>query len=371
MNRLITINAGSSSLKAAVYQVSEAQVSNEVEKFTASTGDQSSQAELLKRLRRSIEGHVPIAIAHRVVHGGPKYHEVTQLTDNVKHDLHEFAAFDADHAPFALELMDLCSRTFPGVEQFACFDTAFFHDLPTVAQLLPLPRKYLDEGLRRYGFHGLSYTYLRQAFQKLAGQTAVDGRVIYAHLGGGASLAATLAGKPIDTTMSFTTASGLVMSSRSGDLDPGISEYLYRRHNVSPEAFSQLVNAESGLLGVSGLSADMKTLLEHETSNRRAAEAIALFCYRVVQAVGALTTSIGGLDSLIFSGGIGEQSAPLRKRICDRLAFLGVTLDDARNQRHERLISSPSSRVGVHVLPTDEALVMATQVMEKLNKHGA
>lgn len=369
---LIAVNAGSSSLKATIYNVSELQNPSEIERISINIASRESADynAFIEHVKTKIEGCDVIAIGHRVVHGGPKYTQTVHISEQVKDDLQTLASFDPDHTPFALRLIDLCAKAFPGVKQFACFDTAFFHNMPRLSQILPIPFKYQEEGLRRYGFHGLSYSYLQQAFRDYAGEAAVNGRVIYAHLGSGASLAATDKGQPVDTTMSFTPASGLVMSSRAGDLDPGISWYLYRQYGISPEQFNQLVNTESGLLGVSGLSSDMKVLLDNESSNHQAAEAVDLFCYRVAGAIGSLTTAIGGLDSLIFSGGIGEQSAILRQRICNRLDFLSVSLDDSRNRDHQRLISADNSKVGVHVLPTDEAYSVTIQVIEKLTKHG-
>ena len=253
-------------------------------------------------------------------------------------------------------------QAYPNIPQVACFDTAFFHDLPRVAQILSLPRKYESAGLRRYGFHGLSYSYLQSAFTSLAGTGAVNGRVIYAHLGSGASLAATLNGKPVDTTMSLTPASGIMMSSRSGDLDPGVFGFLERR-GVNTDQFTHMVNHESGLLGVSELSADMQTLLEHETDNVKAKEAVSLFVYQIKKSIAALSATIGGLDSLIFAGGIGEQSPIIRSRVCQGLDYLGIEIDETKNQGNSQLISSNNSRVGVHVIPTDEAQIICQQVL--------
>ncbi|MGH7234696.1 MAG: acetate/propionate family kinase [Candidatus Saccharimonadales bacterium] len=372
MSSVIAINAGSSSVKVTLYELSDSSESvSEVDNFVLNEEEASGQDNLSSRLRQIADKHGVVAIGHRLVSGGPKYLHPVKVSKDLLDDLRSLEPYDPDHLPLSLKLIDLCAQTFEGVDQYACFDSTFFLDMPKEAQILPLPQKYQEEGLRRYGFHGLSYTYLQNAFRDVAGEAAVNGRVIYAHLGSGASLAATYLTKPIDTTMSFTPASGLVMSSRSGDLDPGIGWYLFKRYDVSPEQFNHMVNAESGLLGVSGLSADMKTLLEHEMSNQGAAEAVSLFCYRTAQAIGALSTTIGGLDSLIFSGGIGEQSAILRQRICDRLAFLGVKLDDSRNQTHEERISADESSVGVHMLHTDEAYSIASQVALMLNDREA
>jgi len=222
-------------------------------------------------------------------------------------------------------------------------------------------------GLRRYGFHGLSYAYLLEAFRTAAGDTAANGRIIFAHLGSGASLMATQGGKAMDTTMAFTPASGVVMSSRSGDLDPGILGYLHTQTGMSIDQYNHMVNFESGLLGVSDLSADMRTLLEHEAANPQAAEAVDLFVYQIKKAIGGLATVLGGLDSLVFSGGIGQQSSVLRMRVAEGLDFLGIQLDPASNERHAELISVPGGRVGVHVIPTDEAQILSRQVVQMLD----
>jgi acetate kinase len=373
---IIAINAGSSSIKATVYALEGDSPSlnglSNIEESLINSSFEEAANNFLSSLLKEIEGELLVAIAHRLVQGGPKYIEPVKITDEVISDLEEYIIFDQEHLPLALKLIAFCKQSFDQVLQIACFDTAFFRDLPRLAQILPLPQKYQGvDALRRYGFHGLSYSYLQQAFREEAGDDAVNGRVIYAHLGSGASLAATVKGQPVDTTMSFTPASGIIMSSRSGDLDPGLGWYLYQKDGVSPEQFNQMMSTESGLLGVSGLSADMKTLLDNENTNQRAAEAVALFCYRVAQAVGALSSAIGGLDSLIFSGGIGEQSSIIRERVCSKLEFLGIKIDGLRNQNHQFLISADDSRVGVHVLPTDEAYVMASQVIELIQKGGA
>jgi acetate kinase len=247
------------------------------------------------------------------------------------------------------------------VPQVACFDTAFHSDLPPVARLLPIPRRYAERGVRRYGFHGLSYSYLMAELERLAGKAAAAGRVILAHLGNGASMAAVHAGRSIDTSMAFTPAAGLVMGTRSGDLDPGLVAYLARADGVDAAAFDALVNGESGLLGLSETSSDVRDLLAREAGDRRAAEALAVFCYQAKKWIGALSAALGGLDTLVFAGGIGEHAAPLRARICDGLAFLGLAIDPARNATDAAVISSDTSRVTVRVIPTDEELWIARE----------
>jgi acetate kinase len=248
----------------------------------------------------------------------------------------------------------------------ACFDTAFHHDLPRVAQLLPIPRRYEAQGVRRYGFHGLSYAFLMGELARLAGTKAAQGRVILAHLGNGASLAAVYRGKSMDTSMSFTPTAGVPMSTRSGDLDPGLVWYLARTEHLDAKGFNEMVNFKSGLLGVSETSSDMRDLLEHETQDVRAAEAVALFCYQVKKWIGAFAAALGGLDTLVFAGGIGENAPVVRARICDGMGFLGIQLEERRNAANEGVISSETSRVPVRVIPTDEELMIARMVRRVL-----
>ena len=303
------------------------------------------------------------AVGHRVVYGGSRFHEPTLITDDVVMQLGEFVHFDPEHAPASLAIITLLRQQLPGAQHVACFDTSYFHDLPSVAQLVAIPRTYQDIGVRRYGYHGLSYQYLTSKFAQVAGDTAANGRVIYAHLGSGASLAATLDGKPVETTMGFSPTSGLVMSSRSGDVDPSLALFLTDATGMSIQQYNHMLNFESGLLGVSGLSSDMYTLLQNETTNPAAAAAVELFCYQVRKSIGALATTIGGIDSLIFSGGIGEQAPLIRARICEGLEFLGIRLDPVANSEFRELISSAESTAGVHILHTDEASIIAKDVI--------
>ena len=231
-----------------------------------------------------------------------------------------------------------------------------------MARLLPIPRRYEAQGVRRYGFHGLSYAFLMGELARLAGTEAAQGRVILAHLGNGASLAAVRDGKPVDTSMSFTPTAGVPMSTRSGDLDPGLVWYLARTESLDGKRFNEMVNFQSGLLGVSETSSDMRDLLEHETQDVRAAEAVALFCYQVKKWVGAFAAALGGLDTLVFAGGIGENAPAVRARICDGLGFLGIELEEKRNAANAGVISSETSRVPVRVIHTDEEWMIASTV---------
>jgi acetate kinase len=306
------------------------------------------------------------AVGHRVVHGGPKYSKPQRITAEMVEDLHRLSPFDPEHLPEEILLTEAFHRRFPDLPQVACFDTAFNHELPRVARLLPIPRRYETQGVRRYGFHGLSYSFLMGELARLAGTEVAQGRVILAHLGNGASLAAVHQGKPVDTSMSFTPTSGVPMSTRSGDLDPGLLWYLARTEQMSAKQFNEMVNFQSGLLGISETSSDMHDLLECETQDVRAAEAVAVFCYQVKKWIGALAAALCGLDTLVFAGGIGENAPTIRARISDGLGFLGIELEEKRNAANEGVISSAASRVAVRVIRTDEEQMIARSVCRVL-----
>lgn len=299
------------------------------------------------------------SVGHRVVHGGPKYFRPQRIDAAMIEDLRKYRSFDPDHMPEELLLIETFHLRFPDLLQVACFDTAFHHDLPRVAKMLPIPRRYEALGVRRYGFHGISYEFLMGELTRLAGSKTSQGRIILAHLGSGASLAAVLNGKSIDTTMSFTPTAGVPMSTRSGDLDPGIVWYLACSESLDAKRFNIMVNTESGLLGISETSSDMQDLLEKESKDVRAAEAVALFCYEVKKRVGAYAAALGGLDTLVFSGGIGENASAIRTGICKGLAFLGISLDKEQNSENGDVISSSDSRVTVRVIRTDEEWMIA------------
>jgi acetate kinase len=312
-------------------------------------------------------GHNALAaVGHRVVHGGPNYSQPMQITPEMIKDLRRLSSFDPDHMPEEILLIEALHRRFPAVPQVACFDTAFHHDLPRVAQILPIPRHYEAQGLRRYGFHGLSYAYLMEELAREAGAETARGRIILAHLGNGASLAAVHDGKPVDTSMGFTPAAGVPMSTRSGDLDPGLVWYLARTEKMSAKQFNEMINTRSGLLGISGTSSDMRDLLEHESVDVHAAEAVALFCYQVRKYIGAYAAALGGLDALVFAGGIGENAATIRARICANMEFLGIEIDEKKNAINAAVISTANARVAVHVIRTDEAQMIAKMVCRVL-----
>ncbi|MGB5450682.1 MAG: acetate/propionate family kinase [Sedimenticolaceae bacterium] len=317
------------------------------------------------------------AVGHRVVHGGPKYSRAQRITAELVAELHRLSPLDPEHLPPEIRLTEAFHRRFPDLPQVACFDTAFHHNLPRVARLLPIPRRYEAQGVRRYGFHGLSYSFLMGELARLYGTAVANGRVILAHLGNGASLAAVHEGKAMDTSMGFTPAAGVPMSTRSGDLDPGLVWYLARTENMSAKQFNEMVNSQSGLLGISETSSDMRDVLDSEARDVRAAEAVALFCYQVKKWIGAFAAALGGLDTLVFAGGIGEHAPAVRARICDGLGFLGIELDEQCNAANEAVISKENAPVAVRVMHTDEEVVVAESVcrvlkipLQKEHEHG-
>jgi acetate kinase len=305
------------------------------------------------------------AVGHRVVHG-MGHSEPQTVTPELMIDLARIVVVDPDHLPGEMELMQACRVQLPNIPQVACFDTAFHHRMPAVARMMAVPRRLMDLGVQRYGFHGLSYAYLLEVLARTSRIDVTAGNVILAHLGNGASMTAVQNGHSIDTSMGFSSAGGLPMGTRSGDLDPGLASYLQRTDHMSPRRFDAMVNHESGLLGMSETSADMRDLLASEARDPRAAEAVALFCYQAKKLLGAYAAALGGLDTIVFSGGIGENSAAIRSRVCDGLGFLGIALDEARNAKHAALISTDASRVEVRVIRTDEALMLARAVCRVL-----
>jgi acetate kinase len=304
------------------------------------------------------------AVGHRVVHG-MKHSQPERVTPKLLAELRRITPYDPDHLPQEIGVIEAFQRRHPQLPQVACFDTAFHRSMPRVARLLPIPRRYAAQGVERYGFHGLSYSYLLEELGRLDPRAA-QGRVILAHLGNGASVAAVHQGHCIDTSMGFTPASGLPMGTRSGDLDPGLGYFLARTEGMTAAQFQQMVNHESGLLGVSGTTSDVRDLLAREATDGRAADALALFCWQAKKWIGAYAAALGGLDTLVFSGGIGENAAPIRQRICEGLGFLGLKLDRRRNAKNAAVISSDTGRVGVRVIRTDEEMMIARSVFRTL-----
>ena len=310
------------------------------------------------------------AAGHRVVHG-MKHSEPERITPKLLAELHRITPYAPEHLPREIGLIEAFVRRHPKLPQVACFDTAFHRTMPRVARLLPIPRRYAAKGVERYGFHGLSYAYLMEELGRID-PAAAKGRVILAHLGNGASLAAVRHGKSIDTSMGFTPTGGLVMSTRTGDLDPGLVYYMARTEHMTAAQFQQMVNHESGLLGVSATSSDLRDLCASgEAADVRAAEAVELFCYQVRKWIGSFAAALGGLDTLVFAAGIGENAPRVRRRICDRLGFLGIELNQKRNAKNAPLISPESGRVKVRVIRTDEELMIARSVTRVLGLGGS
>ena len=320
---------------------------------------------LLDRLEKQQAFASVKAVGHRVVHG-MTHSEPERVTPELLDELHRITPYDPDHLPLEIELIEAFRQRHPGLPQVACFDTAFHRSMPRLASLLPIPRRYEAAGVRRYGFHGLSYEFLMEELARLGDPAATKGRVILAHLGNGASLAAVRDGNSIDTSMGFTPTSGLVMSSRSGDLDPGLVSYLARTEQMSAAQFQEMVNHASGLLGISEVSSDLRDLLARESDDVRAAEAVALFCYQAKKWIGSFAAALGGLDTLVFAGGIGENAPLVRERICDQLGFLGIKLDEGRNAKNASLISTDGGLVAVRVIRTDEEIMIARSVLRVL-----
>lgn len=387
---ILTINGGSSSIKFALYQIGKTlerrlygsidriglsginltfnylAINHQDRIYLAPSDHKSAVNFLIDWLEKQNDFELIQAIGHRVVHG--LKHTVPELvTQDLLDELHFIRPYAPDHLPSEIELIETFRQRYPKLPQLACFDTAFHCDMPRVAKLLPIPRHYEAKGIQRYGFHGLSYAYLMEELARLRDPAATTGRVILAHLGNGASMAAVRDGKSIDTSMGFTPAAGFPMSTRSGDLDPGLISYLARTEQMTTSQFHQMVNHESGLLGVSEISSDIRDLLEQEASDVRAAEALALFCYQTKKWIGSFTAALGGLDTLVFAGGIGENAPLIRERICDGLGFLGIELNQKRNAEHAPLISSDAGRVKVRIIRTDEALMIARSVANVIN----
>ena len=394
MRSVLTINGGSSSIKFAFFQADETLKRGLVGKvdriglsgtnLTFHDPDRKEQGSrklaapdhksaahfLIDWLEEQNGLQSLLAVGHRVVHG--MQHTAPELvTQALLEELHRLRPYDPDHLPREIELIEAFRQRHPQLPQVACFDTAFHQTMPRVAKLLPIPRRFDAKGVQRYGFHGLSYGYLMEELARLGHPAAAKGRVILAHLGNGASLAAVRDGKSIDTSMGFTPTAGLVMSTRSGDLDPGLAPYLARTEQITAKDFYEMVNHKSGLLGVSETSPDMRDLLERESHDLRAAEAVALFCYQARKWLGAFAAALGGLDSLVFSAGIGENCPSVRARICEGLGFLGVELDEARNAGNAAVISAQTGRVTVRLIRTDEELMIARSARRLLGPEAA
>jgi acetate kinase len=320
-------------------------------------------ARLFEWLDRRQAGAPLLGAGHRVVHGGERYAAPCRLDAATFAALEQLVPLAPLHQPHNLAGIRALMRLQPALPQVACFDTAFHAGQAAVARDFALPREFTAAGVRRYGFHGLSYEYIAGALPAHFGARA-SGRVVIAHLGAGASLCATKDGKSIATTMGFTALEGLVMGTRSGTIDPGVLFYLMREKSMTPAQVEDLLYRRSGLLGVSGISSDMRELLASASPHAR--EAVELFCYRAAREIGSLAAALEGLDALVFTAGIGERAAPVRARICELCRWLGVELDEAANRENRTLISTPGSKVAVCVIPTDEEIVIARHTQRLL-----
>lgn len=385
---ILTLNAGSSSLKFSLFETrpnhelllaSEGQVEGigiaphffakatngtmlDDRRWPAAGPDYNALiGEVISFAESHLDGDKLIAVGHRVVHGGPDHDRPQRVTADLLRALDKLTPLAPLHEPHNVAPMRAIAKARPDLPQVACFDTAFHHGMPVVATRFALPRQYEAEGVRRYGFHGLSYEYISGRLREVAPGLA-QGRVIAAHLGNGASLCAMLDGRSMDTTMGFTALDGLVMGTRSGNLDPGVILYLEQQHGMTAEAVEKLLYNESGLLGISGISSDMRALLA--STDSRARDAIDLFVFRIVREVGSLAASLGGLDGVVFTAGIGEHAPEIRAKVASRLGWLGAILDEPANARGDLLISKPESRVGLYVVPTSEETMIARHTLD-------
>jgi acetate kinase len=387
---ILTINAGSSSIKFALYN-SEMPltllysgqlervgsknsilsyfdgITNKGNSVSMDTSEPNMAANILidwlvlQKNFNSVE-----AIGHRIVHGMKHTHSET-LTDEVLAELKTISGYDPEHLPEEINLVEIFKKRYPEIPQIACFDTSFHTTMPTVAKLLPIPRRIMKLGIQRYGFHGISYAYLINELETIAGKEISHGKVILAHLGNGASLCAVKEGRSLDTSMGFTPSSGIPMGTRTGDIDPGVIWYLMQVEKITAKEFSHLINHESGMLGISETSSDMRDLLGVRATDSRAAEAVELFCYQIKKYIGSYAAVLQGLGTLVFSGGIGEHAPEIREEICRGLQFLGIELDNVRNKNSEAVISADNSKVIVRVIQTNEQLMMARSVCQQLN----
>jgi acetate kinase len=390
---VLTINAGSSSLKFSVYRIGEQDQprllsKGQVEGIGTSPrllaedaegqvlvdrcwpGDRGAgHAEFFRVagswLREQFSDTALLGVGHRVVHGGVDYAQPVRIDPAVLEKLEALCPLAPLHQPHNLAGIRAVAAVLPDLPQVACFDTAFHRAHPDVADWYALPRRFYDDGIRRYGFHGLSYESIARALPDVAPDIA-DGRVVVAHLGSGASMCAMRAGRSIDSTMGFTALDGLPMGTRCGALDPGVVIHLNRAYGMDADAIERMLYHDCGLSGVSGVSNDMRDLLASD--DPRAGQAIDLFVYRIGRELGALTAALGGLDGLVFTAGIGERSAEIRERVCARAAWLGIEFDDAANRAGGPRISADGSRVAAYAIPTDEEQMIARHTLAVLRR---
>ncbi len=389
-NILLTINGGSSSIKFALYEMEETlkqffygeienigtknavlnfgdAINNKINTININTVDYDESVNHFIYWLELQERFTSVkAIGHRIVHG--MQHTASEIiTATLLDELKQISPYDPEHLPGGIKLIEIFAKRYPALVQVACFDTSFHTTMPVVAKLLPIPKKYFAMGIQRYGFHGLSYAYLLQELERIAGKESAMGKIILAHLGNGASLAAIKNGKSIDTSMGFTPTAGLVMGTRTGDLDPGVAWYLMQVEKLTAQLFNHLINHEAGLLGISETTSDMRELIKSKNTDTRAADAFNLFCYQTKKFIGAYSAALEGLNTLVFSGGIGEHSPEVRSQVCNGLKFLGIELDEIKNSNNEPIISTDKSKITVRVIQTNEQLMIARMVCDLLN----
>ena len=385
---ILAINGGSSSIKFALYDMAENfikifsgqikriglsgpefTVINNIREKNEIIIDAKNFTEaaevLIEWLKKQKDFEQVICIGHRIVHG-MKHTQAEIIDEDLLNEIDQISDYDPDHLPAEIEMIRLFKNEFPSLMQVACFDTAFHTTIPAVAKTFALPKRYFEEGIQRYGFHGISYSYLIQEI-KDQNEAEANGKIILAHLGNGASLAAVKEGKCIDTSMGFTPAGGIPMGTRSGDLDPGVALYLMQK-GMDAAQFNELINHQSGLEGISGMSSDMQDLLQHEKENKDVALAIDIFCYQIKKYIGGYAAALGGLDMLVFSGGIGENAPVIRERICNGLGYLNIHINEEKNNKNHWQISDDESKVKVYVVPTNEELMIAKMTAELYEK---
>ncbi|WP_131110933.1 acetate/propionate family kinase [Sulfuricystis thermophila] len=364
---LLTLNCGSATIKYALFRrgdpiPAKPEFAGLIEVGSEDGAHRAAIERLLHWVRAQAADWTIVGVGHRVVHGGERYAQPIVIDDAHLAQLKAFIPLAPLHQPHNLAGIEAMQAALPDVPQIACFDTAFHRTQPEIAQRFALPRHITAQGVRRYGFHGLSYEYIAETLPRHLDAGRANGRVIVAHLGNGASMCGMLGRQSQATTMGFTALEGLMMGTRTGSLDPGVLLYLMDYAGMDTQALTRLLYKESGLLGVSGISADMRVLLVSDRPE--AQEAVELFCYRIVRETGSLAAALGGLDAFVFTGGIGEHAAPVRERVCRQLGWLGVEVDPAANANHQERISTPASKATVLVLPTNEEWMLARHADE-------
>lgn len=385
-NSILTINGGSSSIKFTLFEQETLKIIFDgkidhigmddtyisfTETISGVTNKKTiTQTEVMDTLVSFINEHITqgslLGIGYRVAHGGFKYNEPTLVTEEVLLSLEEISTFAPQHLPIEIELIRTLQSYFPAISHVACFDTSFYKDLPKVAQILSIPKKYIKQGIRRYGFHGLSYDYITHYLSEVLNEPISEKKIILMHLGGGSSVTALKNGHPVDTSMGFTPNSGVPMGTRSGDLDSGLFSYFTKVLGMTSDEFNEMVTLNSGVKGISGLTPDMEVLLKKVNEDEDVALAVDYYCQSIRKTIGAYAAVMDGVDILVFTGGMGERAPEIRRRICNDFDFLGIKIDEDANNRGEETISSVISDVKIYTVPTNESHTIARGVREIL-----